>query len=923
VGRFRAGPKAVEGVPMHRFASLLCVVVTTLSCGSKDAAAPEKGAPDLVRDGRVGVAVVVPDGAGLGLKLAAQDLRDTMAAVTGADPETGGSPHATVSVLLDQSLDSVLGQQGYRIECVEAGQEVAGLVVMAASETGAAYGLYKIAQDLGAFWIHPEEAHFRPLTQGKLPWIYTGSDDVPSFDWRGFHEHTQHPIPASDFLLRPEYPNARQYASNLLKWMFRNRQNALTFHMLKTVNLEQWIPYIKDVMDEARSYGIHMGPLISYADQQQNAFKLIRDPSELAGQSLTDEEQITAGMDQLLEAGFDVLGFQIGSSEFTKPDDQRVLDWMQTTLDWLGAHHPNVQPYAWIHITCDLEADDGGHFYHLPLKAGLGFGAYVHTTMFYTLEHPAPVYSCQDFTHQLEFLETASKQGRPQVFFPETAWWLGFDNNMPLALPLTGWTREYDIREVLPRYTSNEGKPAVHGHATFTTGREWTYWQYDFFLNRITWDDTLTWEKFLTDLGPLYGESGTALVALLNQWTKLQKQNFLDENPEIYFYLAGELPQDEMGLMAGIIARPPKIPFRTVLKYTQEEFDEWYSRDLMYLDEMASAYSELMQTMPAAPTSGDGDMDLYSEVADLLYIYVKRIEHARLLYGAVVDARTWDLERQKAEPDAAVKEAASQSAETKLASCRAISAEVKALLEAAESRYRYPIEMVARAKPDSLTAYKFGYLAETSTAYFWTRRDDQLATLLQEVFGGMEESWSNEPELLYVSTSKGTRLTTPDNPIAAAALSPFVPQMLWGLSGFDADQPTLTVAIDYDDTGVPDPGTEATVAGQLVGKTWSGQTQEFGIAVRDASGVPLGSLTVMDPVFTVELSEVSPAKAVKSSVSGEVPSSVLVDVVVAVTAGGIDVEGITSILKDVFEVPDDQPLPAMLPMGFEFQLKPR
>ena len=214
---------------------------------------------------------------------------------------------------------------------------------------------------------------------------------------------------------------------------------------------------------------------------------------------------------------------------------------------------PNTIPYAWIHITCGLEQEDGTPFYHLPLQADLDLGAFVHTTMFYTLDHPAPVYECEDFTHQKDFFEQANGQRR-LVFFPETAWWLGFDNNIPLVNPITGKSREHDIHRVLPKWQ-------VQGHATFTTGREWTYWQYDHYLTQTTWK-LMTWHDYLQWLAPIYGEYGQQIADLLNQWTEHQWQDLYEDNPEIYFYIAGELPQDELGQQAGIIARRPKRAYQ-------------------------------------------------------------------------------------------------------------------------------------------------------------------------------------------------------------------------------------------------------------------------------------------------------------------------------------------------------------------------
>ena len=40
--------------------------------------------------------------------------------------------------------------------------------------------------------------------------------------------------------------------------------------------------------------------------------------------------------------------------------------------------------------------------------------------------------------------------------------------------------------------------------------------------------------------------------------------DFYETHPDIYFYLAGELPKDELGESAGIIARPPKRSFKAI-----------------------------------------------------------------------------------------------------------------------------------------------------------------------------------------------------------------------------------------------------------------------------------------------------------------------------------------------------------------------
>jgi len=877
----------------------------------------DPGNPPAIRteDGSLAIRVVLPEKPGAGLTLAADDLKESLVRITGAvapddfvihDTTTITNGRPVINVLVVPGADEELGDQGYWLDFGLLGGGSPALTVTARTETAAMYGIYRIIGDLGVRYFHPEETFFPADPEATLPWNYPDVMHVPHFTMRGFHEHTQHPIPASEFLLRPQGEDSRILASNYLKWLARNRQNVLTFHMLKTVDLDTWLPVIGDIVDEAHSYGIEVGLLVGFVDQQQNAFRLIReddvDPS--TGAMKAADGQIDERLDRLLVAGFDIVGLQIGSSEFTKPDETEAVGWMNHVVEHLRTHHPGVRAYAWIHITCDLESDDGGLYFHVPLETDVDLGAYVHTTMFYTLEHPAPAYGCEVFSHQKDFLSAATEQRRRQVFFPESAWWLGFDINLPLALPLTGWSREWDIREVLPQYTvaPTDDDPGyrVEGHATFTTGREWTYWQYDHFLTRITWDRDVNWDGYLDWIGPLYGEEGAKVAQALKDWTLLQKKHIYDMNPHVYLYLAGELPQDEAGFLAGIISREVRPAFRHVCQMDDPTFSGWKKDDYDLLAVMEGEYQAVLDTLSASLASGtDQQKALYAEMHDVLYIYIRRIEHALALYAGVIAAREKD------------EEAATAHLET----ARAVTAEMKDLFVAAEDRYRYPVDLVARPLPEGLTAYKFGYLAETSSAYFWSRRDDQLAVLLADVFDSTVEAWVTPPDALYRADPANVTLVEPDDPMVAGFLPPFVPAMLFGTLGMTGAFPAVILAQDYDLSGLPDPGTELKVDVQATAGGWDGSAPSYDITVRDVTGKNLGAFSIVDLALHLD-SDFSGA-----SLKGGFSTDDLIEVIVNVTEGGIDAEGVTNIIKEVFGVSPDDPLPPTLPIHFNFVIE--
>lgn len=882
--------------------------------------------PRLEQNGSLAVQVVLPAGAGTGLMHAGQDMSSAFAAVVGLSTEpsplTGAIADAPgqfiVVAEVDVESEFELGDQGYAITSGQLDETHYGLRVTAATEVGAMYGLYQIVADLGVRYHHPEESFFPSNPGATLPWGYDGSVSLPRFELRGFHEHTQHPIVYSDFYLRPD-EGFEPYLERYVLWLARNRQNLASWEMLKTVDLDSWLPYITEFVDMAHEYGIRVGWVGSFVDQQQNAFKHIEEEAvDDDGDPIPAEIQIAASLDRLAVAGFDYLTFQIGSSEFTKPADEDVLEWLNFAAAHLGAMDPPVDMYAWIHTTCDLESDDGGYFFHIPLEADPAVGAWVHTTMFYDLEHPAPVYSCENFHQQVDFLEAANGE-RAQIYFPETAWWLGFDNNMPLALPLTGWTRQNDIQSVLPDYD-------VEGHVTFTSGREWSYWMYDHYLTRVTWDGNESWEDYLTWIGPMFGGHEDTAVEALGQWTELQRQHFLEDNPLIYFYLAGERTQDEVGELAGILARRPKLSYRTVINYDEETFADWVETDLDMLEEMLEAYSAVLQTL-SAPSGTDESLSetLYSELYEGLQIFVHRIEHSLALYRGVSSVREWHQQVLASEtPDEDLRSRLLDDANDHLAEAESITADVALMLEAAEGRYRYPIELLARDKPETLTAYPFGYLSETSNAHFWTRRDAQLEDLIGQVFETIPEEWNAEPDQIFVTDADHVELIIPEHPLAGDVITGFMPQMLFGLTGFDDDSatPTMSFAQDNNANGLPDPLSEQAIAGAQEGDSWTGSAEVFTLTVHNSTGAVFGELLVLHPEFNLSLERVGEtvANIEEALLDGAVPGENMVELVAGIS--GIDEAGATNLVKNVFGISPTDELPAELPISFRFSFEP-
>jgi len=888
--------------------ALAVLLLALLPCAAACDDAPEPAAPaptrytgpapELARDGALAFDIVLAEGASPGMDNAAIDLIEAAAHMTGA-PAHRTPIHGALSVstaptvvyaVVDPDAAPALGDEGYAIADGLPGDGRPGVTITARTHAGAMFGLYGLIGEMGVQFFHPEET-FYPAADpaATLPWDHDGTPQAPAFARRGLHEHTQHPIVMSDYYLRPGHDDFRVGVSRYLRWMARNRQNSLSFHTLNTIDLDTWLPYMKSITDEAHGMHLQVGFVTSFADQQQHNFKLIH--SEAAG---TEEEQIVSGLDRFMEGGFDFITFQVGTSEFTQPEPGAVVRWLNTAVAHLRDTYPHVRPFTWIHVTCDLYDETGGMFFHQPFQADPDLGALVHTTMFYTLTDPAPVYDCQDFTHQLDAFALGDGQ-RELVFFPESAWWLGFDNNLPVLLPLTGLSRQRDIAHVRADYDTT-------GHITFTTGREWTYWQYDHYLHRATWDATLTWNAYLHDLAPLYGASSDVVPDVLAEWTTLQEQHFYKDNPLIYFYLAGELPQDEVGEQAGVIARRPKLALSKVLRYDQAEFDAWKTRDYDLLVRMRAQYAALRDRLPPVGLVENQADRLNAELRRAADLYVLRLDHAILLYGAVIDLRNLDR----------------IAAEARLAEARAISQQAISIVEVnAREVYRYPLALLAEPKPDTLTVYPFGYLYETSTGFFWTRRDTQLADLIERVFAELDETWTGPPAALFSTETTQIKLTRPANPLAGSVLAGFFPRFLWA---HRPDAPALSIAMatDHNDNGLPDQGSELLLtATPDADGLWPATAASFDLDIYSSTGEQLGTLTLLDSTFTATptldnavLTELGTVILDTSFASDD-----LIEIIQSVA--GIDRDGVENLLADVFGVPTGADFPERLEVTFE------
>ena len=128
-------------------------------------------------------------------------------------------------------------------------------------------------------------------------------------------------------------------------------------------------------------------------------------------------------------------------------------------------------------------------------------------------------------------------------------------------------------------------------------------------------------------IGRIYGRTQIQSVTRLNNWTSRQWQDLYETNPRIYFYLAGELQQDEIGERVGILARSAKPAYHSIVELNDADFSEWQQSDLSLLVEIAETYQTLVEPLPL-PNSEDTPW--YEELFATYQVSALRAQHALL-----------------------------------------------------------------------------------------------------------------------------------------------------------------------------------------------------------------------------------------------------------------------------------------------------
>ena len=589
-------------------------------------------------------------------------------------------------------------------------------VVHGGSLLGVQYGLAQLLEEAGFRFYHPRQS-LVPATV-KLPATSPryGVTVTPRMKLRGLHLHTLHPIEAHFDFWQPS-PEHLEGAKRVIDWLVKNRGNYLQWSSLADIagdpaTMAAWQAHTRAIVDYAHARGITVGMDVQlfHSGNVQNAYDLLTDADLMAADTHPIMEQKLQPI--FGDLPFDVLGLSFG--EFFDADPDAFIQQLNNAYDAAKAVSPNVEVSARIHLgnAPSQHVTYMGQmllYYFLVQFANPAIVPWIHTAMYYDLfEDAGGAYQFDQFTEHRDFLLKRLAAGQRVAYFPESAYWITFDDSVPVYLPIYMYTRWLDMNDIDQQSTMAGGAPLTE-HAEFSTGWEWGYWQNDYVTLRMSYQTPDHWSQPIEEMLAPYGQKGAALAAAIAQLATIQHDALIGQR--LAPWLEGVDFLFESAWANGIISQPPRPSPADVAAMTPDARAAFTASVLDPLDQLAAATDGVAATVAGLHLDG-GDPWL-SEISDGIGVDAARVHFVAAIYRAAVDFA-----------DGKPTDSLFATADAALARAQKLVAHRHAHLHDPDSA-----RLVA---PDSInaTVYKYGYLYYADTLCYWVRERAQAAQLI-------------------------------------------------------------------------------------------------------------------------------------------------------------------------------------------------
>lgn len=656
------------------------------------------------------VGVSFETGGDPGLEIARADVGIYLSALWGTTVSVASTADLShrVNVLLSTSADArartpLASDKSYAITRTDDAKGTT-VIVAARDATGLAYGAYALLEALGVRFFHPKQEYVPALGAPRLPKTLSIAR-APWVASRGVQLHLLHPIEYFKVFHEPSADDLAD-AKRVIDWLVKTGQNHLQWTLLSTVDWTTWLPHAQAILAYAHQRHVTVGAVVQTwgGSSLQNNYVLI-------SHAASWQAEMDSQLDKLLTLDWDVVDLALG--EFSSTDPQQVIDWLNHAVDRLETAKPSIEVAVQNHVGNykDLYVQYQGQtvfFYHLPQFADPRLGQNVHTLAFYDLYRSWATYAHPDFhlQHDYIFKELPTRRVK---YFPESAYWISADIDVPLFLPEFVHARWLDVH-TLAGEIATQKLPPLAGHLMFSSGHEWGYWLTDYLTAKMLWQPDLPLDAFFADYAGAFGSCSSNVASDLTAFTALQTKYLFDAR--LMPYVQGENAVVDLGYSVGLETHAKRIEFEEVLAMSDLDRSTFEANVVVGLEALVAEIEPIEADVAARCRGADASIAPWcNELADGISIVRNRAQHAAHLYRAIL------LHARKADGG------------PELANARALTTEAATIISRREAHYRFPDGRTTDAYFNP-TVYAFGYLRPAHTQCYWHRREEQVSYLL-------------------------------------------------------------------------------------------------------------------------------------------------------------------------------------------------
>jgi hypothetical protein len=590
---------------------------------------------------------------------------------------------------------------GYAIERVDA-NGTTRVIVWAKDAATLATGAYALLEELGVRFFHAKQELVPKLPGPRIPQAMHVRR-APMTKVRGIQLHTLHPIEWFKPFNEPSPENLAD-AKRFIDWLVKTGQNHVQWCLLETVDFDAWKPHAQAIVDYARSRGVTVGAVVQVwgGAALQNNYVLVKDASQW-------QAQMDAQLDKLATISWDAVELALG--EFLSTDPQSVIDWLSHATDHTLQKLPNAvvdvqnhvgnYPQLWVQYQGQTV-----FYYHLPQFSDPRLGQTVHTLFFFDLYRNWAMYNHPDFHLQHDYIVKELPTRRVR-YFPESAYWITADIDVPAFLPEFVYARWIDING-LATELPKANLPALEGHVMFSSGHEWGYWLTDYLTAKMLWEADQPLDHFFAHYADAFGSCAADVAGLVSSLTTVQTKYLFDQ--KLVAYISGEDATIDVGYKAGIPTHPRRVQFEEVVAMNDGDRAAFEQSVVAPLEAMAAEMQPIDDAIAARCRGSDDALAPWcNELSDGITIVRLRAKHAALVYRAILSYARGDK----------------SDASSKLDLARAVTDDATKVIAKREGAYRFDLPRLTDAY-ENPTYYKFGYLRQAHTQCFWRRREDQV-----------------------------------------------------------------------------------------------------------------------------------------------------------------------------------------------------